>query len=172
MIPAIVILLCTLDAPLNDEIVEYARSKLGQKVGNGECTSLAVDALRQCGARRPDPVQGIWGAELKSLREVQAGDILQFEEAVFRKQQYRPDGALLTLTYSYPHHTAIVSRVRKRGPRPVMVIIHQNAGAEGGDEEERKVVKEWTLDMAAKRGGTVRAYRPVPRHLAASHSDP
>jgi hypothetical protein len=150
-----------LDAPLGDEIVAYARSRLGQKVGNGECTSLAVAALRQCDARRPDPVLGIWGDEVKSLRDLQPGDVLQFEDAVFVKQRVRPDGAVLTLTYNYGHHTAIVARVRKRGPKPVLVILHQNAGVAGGEEDEHKVVCEWTLEMAAKRSGSVKAYRPA-----------
>jgi hypothetical protein len=70
------------------------------------------------------------------------------------------DGAILAQTFSFPHHTAIVARVRKRGPRPVLVILHQNARAEGGDGEAR-MVQEWTIDLAEKRRGTVRRYRPV-----------
>ena len=66
------------------------------------------------------------------------------------------------MTTSYPHHTAIVARVRKRGPKPILVILHQNAGVAGGDPEAQKVVTEWTLEMATKRGGTVTAFRPVP----------
>jgi len=163
MVPMLVVALSglVLDPPLGDEIVAYARSKVGQKVGNGECTSLVVDVLRHCDARRPDPVLGIWGDEVKSLRDLQPGDILQFENAVFVKQHVRADGAVLTLTYSYGHHTAIVARVRKRGPKPVLVIVHQNAGLEGGDEDEHKIVCEWTLEMAAKRAGAVKAYRPA-----------
>ena len=105
------------DTTLGDDIVAYVRSKLGQKVGNGECTALAVEALRHCDARRPDTVQGIWGDEVKLLRDLQPGDILQFEDAIFVKQHVRGDGALLTLTSHYPHHTAIVARVRKWGPK-------------------------------------------------------
>ena len=45
---------------------------------------------------------------------------------------------------------------------PVLVILHQNASIAGGDEDYPKLVKEWTIDMATKRGGSVRAYRPVP----------
>ena len=163
MFPMLIVALWGLgpDSTLGDNIVAYARSKVGQKVGNGECTSLAVDALRQCHARRPDPVLGIWGDEVKSLRDLQPGDILQFEDVIFVKQHVRGDGALLTLTSHYPHHTAIVARVRKRGPKPVLVILHQNAGPAGGEDEEFKVVREWTLEMATHRGGSVRAYRPV-----------
>jgi hypothetical protein len=161
MVAILVVLLCGIEAPIGDEIAAFARSKVGQKVGNGECTSLAVAALRHCGAQRPDPIQGIWGEEVKSLRDLQPGDVLQFENAVFRKQQYRADGALLTLTSSYPHHTAIVAKIWKRGPKPVLLIVHQNAGTAGGDGDDHKIVKEWTLDLACKRGGSVRAYRPV-----------
>jgi hypothetical protein len=75
------------------------------------------------------------------------------------------DGAILTQTFSFPHHTAIVARVRKRGARPVLVILHQNAGVEGGDA---RVVQEWTIDLAEKRRGTVKAYRPVAEHPAGS----
>ena len=150
------------DAPLGESIVSFARSKVGQKIGDGECTSLAVQALRHCHAQRPDPVRGVWGDEIKALRDLQPGDILQFENATFVKQHVRDDGAILTLTSSYPHHTAIVARVRKRGPKPVLVILHQNASVPGDDAEAQKLVTEWTLEMATKRGGTVTAYRPVP----------
>jgi hypothetical protein len=36
------------DATLKEDIAAYARSRLGQKVVNGECTALAVEALRHC----------------------------------------------------------------------------------------------------------------------------
>ena len=41
------------DTTLGDDIVSYARSKMGQKVGNGECTSLAEEALHHCDATGP-----------------------------------------------------------------------------------------------------------------------
>jgi hypothetical protein len=152
------LLLCGVDAPVNEKIVEFARSKLGQRVGDGQCTALAVEALQDAGARRPGPRSGIWGDELKSLRDARPGDILQFEGAVFVRRRVRDDGALVTRTFSFPHHTAIVARVRKRGPHPVLVILHQNAGIEEGEDPG---VQEWTIDLAEKRRGTVKAYRPV-----------
>ena len=165
MIPLLIASLCGQgsDASLGSEIVAYARSQMGQKVGNGECTSLAVEALRHCDASRPDPVAGIWGDEIKHLRDLQPGDILQFENAVFVKHQVFADGAFFTQTASFPHHTAIVGRVRKRGPKPVLIILHQNAGVEGGGGKEFKTVQEWRLEMATQRGGIVKAYRPTAR---------
>jgi hypothetical protein len=147
--------------PLHDKVVAFARSRLGEKVGSGECTALAIEALRFAGAKLPgrgDASQEAWawGDELKSLRDARPGDILQFENAVFVRRRLRNDGAIETLTFTYPHHTAIVSGIPKRGPKPVLGILHQNAG--NGDD--RKVVQEWTIDLAEKKSGTVRVYRP------------
>ena len=89
MVLLLVALLCASDAPLGEGIVSFAHARLGQKVGDGECTALAVQALRHCHAQRPDPVRGLWGDEVKALRDIQPGDILQFENAVFVKQQVR-----------------------------------------------------------------------------------
>lgn len=147
-------------APLNERVVEFARSRLGQRVGDGDCSALAREALRYAGAR-PTGKGRSWGEELSSIRDAKLGDILQFENAIFVRRQVREDGALLTLTFSYPHHTAIVSGVRKRGRSVVLSVLHQNAGADGGDEDERKVVQEWIVNMAELKSGTVKAYRPV-----------
>jgi hypothetical protein len=79
----------------------------------------------------PGRDQTSWGDEVRSLKDARAGDILQFEDAVFLSKRVREDGALVTLTFSYPHHTAIVAGVPKRGPKLVLVILHQNAGVAG-----------------------------------------
>nr|WP_165230777.1 CHAP domain-containing protein [Aquisphaera insulae] len=141
--------------------MEYARSQLGKKVGDGECTTLAVQALRRSGARRPDARRGIWGDEVPSLKEVQPGDILQFEDVVFFKRRRRADGAILTQTLTFPHHTAIVVKVQGKGSRCVLTILHQNTGVDGEDEETRRLVKEGSLELATMRSGTLRAYRPA-----------
>ena len=38
--------------PLNQEVLEFARERLGEKVADGQCLSLAAEALRYAGARR------------------------------------------------------------------------------------------------------------------------
>jgi hypothetical protein len=159
---ALTMIVC-LDGPdtVEAKVVAYARSKLGQRVGDGECTALAGEALRSAGAKLPERGGRAWGEERKSLADARAGDVLQFEGVVFVHQRIREDGAIITLNASYPHHTAIVSGVRKRGKNPVLVILHQNAGVEGGDEAGRKVVQEWTIDLAEKKKGSIKAYRPV-----------
>jgi hypothetical protein len=158
MVLLVALWLCGADVGLNEKVVAFARSNLGQRVGDGACTALAVEALRHAGARRPRPRSGVWGDELEALGGARPGDILQFEDAVFVRTRSREDGAVVTQTFSFPHHTAIVARVRKRGSRPVFVILHQNAGVEGDDA---RVVTEWTIDLAEKRRGSVKAYRPV-----------
>jgi hypothetical protein len=147
--------------PLNARVVEYARTRLGETVADGDCTGLAYEALKFAGARTPGRDQPSWGDALKTVSEARPGDVLQFEDAVFVRKRLRDDGALITLTFTLAHHTAVVSAVRKRGPKPVLAILHQNAGVAGGDEADRKVVQEWTLNFAELKGGTVKAYRPA-----------
>jgi hypothetical protein len=154
MIAILVLLCCGVDAPLNDKVVEFARSKLGQRVGDGECSSLAAAALRYAGGRVRRGDHGNWGEELKSAREARAGDILQFENAVFVNSQFLDDGSLATETREFPHHTAVISQVRKRGKKPVLLILHQNVGG-------TKIVQEWSIDLAHMKRGSLKVYRPV-----------
>ena len=143
---------------LNTKVVAFARSKLGQTVGDGDCAALAAEALRAAGARRRGRS---WGEERASLKDAQAGDILQFEDAVFVRRRVREDGAVVTLTFRSPHHTAIVSGVRKRGRRVVLTVIQQNVGFEGEAEATAKVVRESLIDPAEMTRGSLRAYRPA-----------
>ena len=46
--------------PLNEKVVEFARSRLGQKVGDGGCSALASEALRYAGAT-PRYSERRWG---------------------------------------------------------------------------------------------------------------
>src|SRR4051812_21297607 len=85
-------------SPLNEKVVEFTRSKVGQKVGDGECTALALEALRHAGARLPGQGQESWGEEVTSLNAVGPGDILQFEDAVFVGRRLRAGGALVKWT--------------------------------------------------------------------------
>jgi hypothetical protein len=145
--------------PINEKVVAYARSQLGQKVGDGECTALVREALRSAGAKARGHGRS-WGTELSSLKDVQPGDILQFEDAVFVQQRLLPSGDVSLSWARYPHHSAIVSAVRRRGKGVVLAILQQNAGTAGGDEAVAKVVRQATIDLDHLRRGRVRAYRP------------
>ena len=146
---------------LNTRVVEFARSKIGQKVGDGECSALAAEALRAAGAKVSRGSTG-WGEPLPSLKDARPGDILQFENAVFVHTEFTPEGALLTVNFRFPHHTAIVTGVRKRRKGNLLTVLHQNAGVDGGSDAERKLVQQWVVNLAEQRKGTVKAYRPVP----------
>ena len=154
MIAILVLLACGIDAPLNDKVVEFARSKLGEQVGNGECSSLAAAALRYAGARTRRGDHGSWGEPLTSARDAHAGDILQFENVLFVSSQFLDDGSLFTQTHEFPHHTAVIAQVRKRGKKPIFVVLHQNVNG-------TKFVQEMTIDLAQMRRGTMKIYRPV-----------
>jgi hypothetical protein len=156
MIVILLALVCGLDAPLNEKVVEYARSKLGEKVGDGQCSSLAAEALRYAGGRRRRGEGGTWGDELKSMLDAKAGDIVQFENVEFSHTYFRDDGARFTQNHSFGHHTAVISRVQKRGTKPILVILHQNVGG-------IQLVQEWTMNMAHKKRGSVKVYRPVAK---------
>ena len=144
-----------------EKVVEFARSREGMKVGDGQCSTLAYEALRSAGAKTPGRKGPPWGEELKSVKDAKPGDILQFEDSVFVRRRTRDDGAVLTLTFRYPHHTAVVASVKKRGKAVHMTVLHQNAGFDGDDEETRMTVKEWSFNPAEKTAGTLKAYRPV-----------
>ena len=155
------------DAPelpaLNQKVIGFARERLGEKVGNGQCTSLAAEALDAAGAKR-FPMRGldgdyVWGRPLATFREALPGDLLQFRDAVFRGKTFVTSTRWVSWHQTYPHHTAIVSEVRDGGK--LVVILHQNVGADGTTTEAKQVVTEATLRTdSLQKGGHIWIYRP------------
>lgn len=141
----------------NSEVLAYARSQLGHRVGDGECSALVEEALRQAGTSRGP---GDWGDPVP-LGDARPGDILQFDGCVFVRRRILPGGGVLTLTIQSPRHMAIVAQAQIRRGRPIFTVIHQNSGFEQAEEATRKVVQEGVFNLAEMRRGTVRAYRPV-----------
>jgi hypothetical protein len=124
-------------------VLTYAKSKMGQQVGNGECWTLAFEALKAAGARLPGR-NGVgvydFGSKV-SLKAIKPGDILQFENVTFRNA---------SSFQNFPHHTAIVLSVS--GSK--ITLLNQNA------DNVRKVVKT-TINLADRKGGTIQAFRPI-----------
>lgn len=152
--------------PLNQKVVEFARSNLGKPVGDGVCITLAVEALREADARRVSfrDLSGdyVWGELVPDFKDVLPGDILQFRDAVFQGQRSIGRGRTLRWRQDYPHHTAIVARVERGGK--TLSIYHQNVAVQGRPESEKGNVSEGELRMdSLQKGGWVRAYRPVAR---------
>jgi hypothetical protein len=151
-------------ATMNDRVVAFARGHLGKRVGNGECTSLAVEALRSAGARRTPLNRGdgdyVWGRPVASFRDAIPGDLVQFRDAVFRGKRRVTSRRSETWRYEYPHHTAVVAAVRENGR--VVIVLHQNVGSEGSPDEAKRLVTETTLRTdSLQKGGKVWIYRPI-----------
>jgi hypothetical protein len=150
-------------SPLNRKVLEFASARTGQKVANGECTSLATEALRYAGARRYPFDHGgdfVWGREVESFKDALPGDILQFRSAVFHGKTWVTKRRWVSWHQEYPHHTAVVAEVR-RGGREV-TVLHQNVGLPGADDAAKKVVQRATIRTdSLQEGGRVWIYRPV-----------
>src|SRR5580698_6014408 len=134
--------------PINAAVLKFCESKEGKRVGGGECSHLANEALRVAdaeftqvgtdGKRIPDsPDQGdyVWGAKLKTYSfdantkkvsdsdpkvKCLPGDILQFRDAK------TSNGT------TFPHHTAIVRTVDDAG-NPTGIYQQNFSLPKGGD---------------------------------------
>lgn len=125
-------------------VLDYALRSLGSKVGDGECWTLADEALKHARAGRPAGGAG-FGRVLESEELLRPGDVLQFEGARFEAES----GKWLSM----PHHTAVVGRVMEGR---CVELLHQNFGRDG------KSVSRLVLDLDALSRGTVDCYRPIP----------
>jgi hypothetical protein len=128
--------------PLNRAVLAYAEFSLGAQVTNGECSSLASEAFKECKAK-PMVISGktyIWGREVKSGEPVLPGDVIQFEGVKFA------NGAA-------PHHTAVVRKVLGPGRYET---LEQNVNGV-------KKVQPGKLDMVTVKEGTIVIFRPQPK---------
>ena len=160
----------TVAAALGDQVVSFARNRIGQRVSDGECFSLVDGALRNAGAKTaadfgsvaPD-LDYVWGASV-SLSDVRPGDIIQFRD-------YRYDRTIDTATRTdtdfqeRPHHTAIVERVDGQG---AIMVLEQNA-PEGSAVRRSQLFFANVGSSSGGRTTTISVqgrfwfYRPQPR---------
>lgn len=125
-----------------------AASSRAAAVGNGECWTLADEALKSAGARPADGYN--FGRELKPGERPVPGDVMQFTSV---KLAGRRGGGTYSMTLGTPNHTAVIREVK--GPRSYEVL-HQNFGEAG------KTVSKVTLDLADLTEGDVNIFRPIP----------
>lgn len=123
---------------LNSKILEFAVSQTGKQVGNGECWTLAAEALKYAGAKPPNIYD--FGTEV-GLAELLPGDILHFETASFVTPTY-------SMTMGAPDHVAIVGAVN--GTK--LLIYHQNFN---GDRRVQTI----TIDLSTLVSGSITGYR-------------
>jgi len=115
-----------------DQIVSLAVQRRGDRVGNGECFTLADRALRNAGARSAadfGPVvpeaDYVWGTSI-GRSELRRGDIIQLRDyhCDLEIRTENADGTVIdTQTENRPHHTAIVESVGSNG---VVTVLEQN----------------------------------------------
>jgi hypothetical protein len=132
---------------INQKVVIWARGKLGQKVGRGECWDLADRALTQAKAQSSTTVgkddDYVWGTAV-DLKDFRLGDILQFRDFVVTTTTYTEttfqDGSTSFREQETkarrPHHTAIVDHVVGGGD---FVILEQHVKPLG-DKVQRHTI--------------------------------
>jgi hypothetical protein len=149
--------------PNKAQVVEFCEQHLGQKVGNGECWTLAEDALHSAGFKgshgnNPGKGDYVWGklvldfesgtagptAAAGALADVTPGDVIQFRDATF-KAHGRWE--------SFGHHTAVVRSVDLK--EQTISFLQQNFGG--------KTVKEGKLKLPILKKGWIRVYDPVAK---------
>jgi hypothetical protein len=130
--------------PINARVLKFAESNLGKQVGNGECWTLADQALASAKAKRPGrngykPYE--FGRPLKADEAPLPGDIVQFEMAKFVSKK----GGVAEM----PHHTAIVAKVTSSK----FEVLHQNWN-------NSRDVSRFRFDLNDLKNGTVTFFRP------------
>jgi hypothetical protein len=158
-----------------ERIVNYPRRHRGQRVGDGECFTLADRALRGAGARSaadygqvaPD-VDYVWGTSVQ-LGAVQPGDVIQFRNYRYDREveTQHPDGSVTTETefQERPHHTAIVESIGGGGE---ITVLEQNSPVGSAVTRSRLFFSNSQRDTGGRRtsvtvSGTVWFYRPQAR---------
>ncbi|MEM7393407.1 MAG: hypothetical protein AAF492_13770, partial [Verrucomicrobiota bacterium] len=120
-----------------EKIVQFARDNMGKQVGNGECWTLANEAYKTAGIRRPGPGMRGWGREIDWTAELAVpGDILEMEHAVFPGSR---SGAA---------HTAVIVGCEEKG---IVTVLHQNWG--------RKTVAQGSYNLHNLKSGKVKILR-------------
>jgi hypothetical protein len=120
-------------------IAGYCVAQKGRKVGNGECWTLADEAFKSAGARRPGSDMRVWGRRVDPAQEmIKPGDVVEFQSARFS------DGIITGSA-----HTAVVV---KGGSQENFTIAEQNWG--------RKTVRFREMSVKTLVAGKVTIYRP------------
>ncbi len=126
--------------PLNKKVLDFAVAHKKQQVGNGQCWTLAAEALKHAGAKPPHHYD--FGKEIPP-KDALPGDIIQFERAEFKT-------AHTHLTAH--HHTAIVESADGKK----FTMLSQNHGG-------NLTVGTQKFNLEDLKSGTVKFFRPQPR---------
>jgi CHAP domain len=149
-------------AASGDQVVSFARGRIGQSVGDGQCFALADQALRNAGAKSAADFgtvtsdgDYVWGNRV-SLADARAGDIIQF-------RGYRYDRTIDTATATNtdfqerPHHTAIVERIDGQG---AITVLEQNV-PDGSPVQRSQLFFSNINTSSGGRTRTISGARPI-----------
>jgi hypothetical protein len=170
----------TNSADFSAKVVDFCKAHLGQKVGSGQCSALAYQALGDAGAKRrgkdsPDKGDYTWGelalyvegpdADTTTVQynngvpsNLRAGDIVQFRNTKFIHHNGKH-----TATWSFDHHTAVVSSIEDGGKK--VHLYQQNISG-------KQFVTEATIRLDELTTGWVRFYHPVLKNAEAEQPEP
>lgn len=165
---------------LGAKVADFCKTHLGQKVGSGQCSALAYQALGDVGAKRrgkdsPEKGDYTWGKlalvveapagdakvtqyENGKPPDLRAGDIIQLRDAKFVHHNGNK-----TSGWGFGHHTAVVSSVDDGGK--TIHIYQQNING-------KQFVTEATLRLDDLTAGWLRFYHPVPKDSQAEEPEP
>ncbi len=155
---------------LGDQVVGFARGKVGQSVGSGECFDLADQALRSAGAKSAADfgtvtpnADYVWGSAV-SLDDARAGDIIQFRNYRYDRT-IETDAGTDTDFQERPHHTAIVE---KRDGDGAATVLEQNAPDGSPGQRNQLFFSSVSTNSGGRRTtirvqGRFRFYRPQAR---------
>jgi hypothetical protein len=149
-------------AELAQKIVQFCKENLGKQIGDGECGTLAVEAMKSAGAKpfsdykeNPGVQDFVWGEPVFVLEFVDGkrkrepadakpkpGDVIQYRDTMFRSSRG---------IYLFSHHTAVIADVKASGE---LVVYEQNM-------QGKKEVTQGTLRPGELASGWIRVYRPV-----------
>ena len=156
---------------LNQKVLKYAESKMGEGVGRGECWDLAQQALSFAGARNSTDFRSqtrnanyVWGKSV-SLNQARPGDIIQYRNFSGKKRETQENGSWKELGFSAEHHTAILSKRLAHGAW--RVYQQNNEGQRFVTEDvvhlqDAKFTQE-SIRVEVDVSGKYWIYRPVSR---------
>jgi hypothetical protein len=160
-------------ATIGERVVSFASRRRGERVGNGECFTLADRALRSASAKSAadfgavtPTTDYVWGTSV-SLSDLQPGDIIQFRGYRYDREIVTETSREITTTedsQERPHHTAIVQSV----DGGAVTVLEQNA-PEGSAVTRTQLFFTAGTTTSGNRTTTIRVqgtfwfYRPEAR---------
>ena len=162
-------------ASIAQEVIAFVTQRMGTRYSDGECFTLANDALKNAGGKDAaangkvtEDADYVWGNPVKQS-DVKVGDFIQFRNYQYTRtvRTDNPDGSWSEKDEKKgrPHHTAIVEQVNGDGS---LVVLEQNAPK--GDPVARTTLyfKSGTTESGNTKTtitvqGSVWFYRPQAR---------